>query len=290
MSRFKVLALMLVLVMAIMPLAVLAQDDQEYEEFESEDGLLTASVPVDWVTHVDDASPLPVLLMLNSEEGLDRILSDVDPGPDDQAVLVYIFPTDFFTFLGMSISDDMTSLETVEAISEVFFEPPLDEEGNVIEDEIVEMSEAEEIEISDDRTVGAVVVKDAATEGVFITFRPGEGLLALVFGVTMPGEFTDELNEITLAVAASVEYAGSADDMMMALMGGAFEEEPEAEALDGKQLIDSRCSMCHTTDQIYSADKDEAGWTATVDRMIGYGAALDDAERAAVIEYLVQNH
>jgi hypothetical protein len=38
------------------------------------------------------------------------------------------------------------------------------------------------------------------------------------------------------------------------------------------------------------ADKDEDGWTTTVDRMIGKGAQLSDDERAAVIAYLTDTH
>ncbi|GAB4449845.1 MAG: hypothetical protein Kow00120_20100 [Anaerolineae bacterium] len=56
--------------------------------------------------------------------------------------------------------------------------------------------------------------------------------------------------------------------------------------LDGAALVAERCTVCHTADRIDNASKDAAGWTATVDRMIGHGAQLDDAERAAVIEYL----
>ncbi len=52
-------------------------------------------------------------------------------------------------------------------------------------------------------------------------------------------------------------------------------------------LIKERCTVCHNTDRIYAAQKDEAGWTATVDKMIGKGAKLNIAERQAVITTLV---
>lgn len=60
--------------------------------------------------------------------------------------------------------------------------------------------------------------------------------------------------------------------------------------LDGNALVDERCTVCHTRERIDAADKDEAGWTETVDRMIGHGAVLSDEERAAVIQYLVETH
>jgi predicted ester cyclase len=61
-------------------------------------------------------------------------------------------------------------------------------------------------------------------------------------------------------------------------------------ALDGDALVSERCTVCHTRERIDNADKDEAGWTETVDRMIGYGAQLNEEERAAVIQYLVETH
>jgi mono/diheme cytochrome c family protein len=50
--------------------------------------------------------------------------------------------------------------------------------------------------------------------------------------------------------------------------------------------VQTRCTVCHTRERIDNAEKTEAEWAATVDRMIGHGAVLNEAERAAVIAYL----
>jgi hypothetical protein len=47
---------------------------------------------------------------------------------------------------------------------------------------------------------------------------------------------------------------------------------------------------CYSAERIDAADKDEAEWTETVERMIGNGAVLSDEEKAAVIEYLTETH
>ena len=60
--------------------------------------------------------------------------------------------------------------------------------------------------------------------------------------------------------------------------------------LDGEALVAERCTVCHSRERIDAADKDEAGWTTTVERMIGNGAVLSDEEKAAVIAYLVETH
>ncbi len=65
---------------------------------------------------------------------------------------------------------------------------------------------------------------------------------------------------------------------------------PGAAQLDGAALVQERCTACHSIARIESAHKDEAGWTDTVDRMISYGAQLNDEEKAAVIAYLVANY
>jgi mono/diheme cytochrome c family protein len=62
---------------------------------------------------------------------------------------------------------------------------------------------------------------------------------------------------------------------------------PAGASLDGATLVEQRCTACHDTARIENATKDETAWTATVDRMIGYGAVLSDEERAALIAYLV---
>lgn len=51
-------------------------------------------------------------------------------------------------------------------------------------------------------------------------------------------------------------------------------------------VVAERCTVCHSAARIDTATMDEAGWTATVDRMIGYGAQLNSAERETVIAYL----
>ncbi len=74
-------------------------------------------------------------------------------------------------------------------------------------------------------------------------------------------------------------------------MGGDGEsaDDSVSTSLDGDALVRMRCTVCHSRERINNATKDRAGWEATVDRMIGYGARLNDAERAAVIEYLASN-
>jgi len=73
-------------------------------------------------------------------------------------------------------------------------------------------------------------------------------------------------------------------------MGAGEGEMGASPGLDGNALVNERCTVCHSRERIDAQDKDEAGWTATVDRMIGNGAQLNAEERQAVIDYLVATH
>jgi hypothetical protein len=81
--------------------------------------------------------------------------------------------------------------------------------------------------------------------------------------------------------------------LFLAACGGAQEPASgtgsEAPAdLDGKVLVEERCTQCHGLDTITGAKKSRDGWQSTVERMIGKGAQLNDAEKSAVIEYLTE--
>ena len=59
---------------------------------------------------------------------------------------------------------------------------------------------------------------------------------------------------------------------------------------DGASLMQSRCSVCHSTSRITSAHKTAADWTTTVQRMIGHGAQLNATEQQTLIDYLAANY
>jgi uncharacterized membrane protein len=62
-----------------------------------------------------------------------------------------------------------------------------------------------------------------------------------------------------------------------------------AENISPKDIIEKRCSVCHSTNRVYDAKKSKADWESTVARMISYGAQLNQDEREAVINYLSEN-
>lgn len=57
-----------------------------------------------------------------------------------------------------------------------------------------------------------------------------------------------------------------------------------------KNLINTNCSVCHSVSRIAAAQKDQAGWVTTVNRMLSKGTALTADEAALVIQYLAEGN
>ncbi len=58
----------------------------------------------------------------------------------------------------------------------------------------------------------------------------------------------------------------------------------------GLQLVNDRCSTCHSLDRVKAARETAAEWKRTVDQMIVRGASLTPAEEDAVVQYLAATY
>lgn len=100
------------------------------------------------------------------------------------------------------------------------------------------------------------------------------------------GWFTAGLAVTGLLTLSAVAAAQPAPAAPAAAPAGAA---PAANGGAGKQLFEGACGACHdltvSTDQRKSHDD----WQATVTRMVGSGAPLNDQEAAQVVEYLSKN-
>lgn len=53
-----------------------------------------------------------------------------------------------------------------------------------------------------------------------------------------------------------------------------------------KALVETKCSMCHTTDRVFSAEKSRDEWIVTMDRMKANGLVVTQEEYDEIVEYL----
>jgi mono/diheme cytochrome c family protein len=57
----------------------------------------------------------------------------------------------------------------------------------------------------------------------------------------------------------------------------------------GKQIFEEKCLLCHEADLTEQQRLSRQGWTREVDKMIRWGAAVSDAEKEPLIDYLFGN-
>jgi hypothetical protein len=61
------------------------------------------------------------------------------------------------------------------------------------------------------------------------------------------------------------------------------QQHPDVQA---KQLLATRCAVCHSTDLITQQRLTRTQWDATVKKMVQWGAQLSDAEQDVLVTYL----
>ena len=89
---------------------------------------------------------------------------------------------------------------------------------------------------------------------------------------TAPAE--NQAADITVAPADGASQSSDAAQMTAT-----------AEAMDA--LIKEKVAGHHDLGRIYNANKTRAEWEATLDRMISYGAKINDQEKEMIIDYLL---
>jgi competence protein ComEA len=69
-------------------------------------------------------------------------------------------------------------------------------------------------------------------------------------------------------------------------------QDPTAGMPDGpgKDITVKTCTKCHSITNITGAHKDTDGWTATITKMVGYGATGSDDDFQAILDYLSKNY
>lgn len=68
--------------------------------------------------------------------------------------------------------------------------------------------------------------------------------------------------------------------------GAVIAQSPELPEGPGKTIILESCSACHGVDVITAQRRSPEEWAQVVDRMVGNGASLSDAQYKAVVAYL----
>ena len=61
-------------------------------------------------------------------------------------------------------------------------------------------------------------------------------------------------------------------------------------ALTGEELLNQRCSVCHSTSQVTRRRETAQQWDDIVSQMIRRGAELNDSEKKILVDYLAKTY
>ena len=97
------------------------------------------------------------------------------------------------------------------------------------------------------------------------------------------------MNKHLLKALVAVSIVALLSVLLVACGGGAQQQNQGQDTqgtLDGKTLVEERCTVCHGLERTTGASKTQEEWKATVERMVSKGANLNADEQEIVIEYL----
>jgi cytochrome c5 len=84
-------------------------------------------------------------------------------------------------------------------------------------------------------------------------------------------------------VAAAPKKQSVSYDKKLPPLGTKFHALPDGK---GKALVEASCLPCHSPDILVQQRLTEKQWTASVEKMMRWGAAVREEDKAAVIAYL----
>ena len=114
------------------------------------------------------------------------------------------------------------------------------------------------------------------------------GLGAVACGASAPA--TEAPAASTVAPASTPKPATATEPPAATPVPSTVTEEPAAPEpelpFDGNALLQERCTVCHDLGRVEAASNTADEWRKTIDRMIGKGAQLNDAEKEALVKFL----
>jgi hypothetical protein len=225
-------------VAALGPVGARAQDDEEWQEFTSDDEKLTLQYPDGWA--IQENGPelgLPGVTLANSDETMESMNEGGDLAEGNLGVVIFLLPTDLLGFMGMDLVEDFEAIDLAEALGQSFAEQEPDSSGMATDEPEMavteessgpQVGEPETFETEDGLEIGYVSVTDESSEGAILAYELKEGIVVLAVVGAFPGEYSDDVRDQVLEILDSVQYEGTGDELMNALMGGMGGADVEA--------------------------------------------------------------
>jgi len=77
--------------------------------------------------------------------------------------------------------------------------------------------------------------------------------------------------------------------LALATMAFAAVQEPQLPEGEGKKILQTACTACHSLDGVVKLHLDKEGWEGLVSSMVSNGAQVDSKDMPVLIDYLVKN-
>jgi hypothetical protein len=91
---------------------------------------------------------------------------------------------------------------------------------------------------------------------------------------------------LATAASSAPKKKRVAFDPSLPLLGTKFHALPEGK---GKAAVEGSCLPCHSADILVQQRLTEKQWTASVDKMIRWGAVVDEKQKGELIAYLAKH-
>ena len=114
----------------------------------------------------------------------------------------------------------------------------------------------------------------------------GRIVLVLALAAAMPGCGSAPDTESSGAGEAAPP-APAASDSSLPVLGDVIAEYPAGE---GQGTAERSCGSCHSSDIVRQQRLTEAQWTASVEKMIRWGAVVPDPDKTALVSYLARHY
>lgn len=212
---------LLAITLLAVPLTVLAQDD-DGQEFMSEDEMTTFSLPAEWYAgEVLDAG-FPTFTFANSEELLDVIMDQETTDDAAEAGQIggqmMLLPLDLLTMSGLELPDDATAEEIALLLIDLVFGDDASDD-DIGEPVLVEVDEGVEV------VIFSVMSEEEAKAGIALIYEVTDGIFAVAVASAYIDDYDEDLEAMFVEIVASIEYAGTANDLMLAILSAMSETE-----------------------------------------------------------------
>lgn len=94
----------------------------------------------------------------------------------------------------------------------------------------------------------------------------------------------------SLTVGIPMLVWGVSSGSTVAAAPQAAQAHPDMPDGPGKDITLNTCTKCHSITNVTGQHKDKDGWTATITKMVGYGATGTDDEFEAILTYVTKNY